>query len=189
MMTLEEHDALVAKLGAMRKQRVESTFGPIPASIPYLDEMLADATSDEEQGLLYSLLISECSRARNDALYVDRLRRRARDMATDPISHAGLATTLAMLDHQYRDEALASAYKALKLAKLQRRQIRYCGTSLARVALSLDEYGPLQDALRELMDDSGEPRQEDIGYEFDFVDQIDPKRCDAELLNSYKSLA
>jgi hypothetical protein len=186
---LEEHDALVAKLGAMRKQRVGSTFGPIPASIPYLDEMLADATSDEERGLLYSLLIGECSRARNDALYVDRLRRRARDMTTDPMSHAGLATTLALLDRQHRDEALASAYKALELAKLQGRQIRYCGVSLARVALSLDEYGPLQHALRELIEDFGQPRQEDIGYEFDFVDQIDPKRCDTELLNSYKSLA
>lgn len=189
MMTSDEHAALLAELATLRKQRVQSRFGPAPASVARLEQLLAASTSDEDRAVLYTLLASECSKARNDSLYIDCLRRRARDLPNDPMAHAGLAITLGMIEPSSRDEAIAIADKALEMAKSQDRLVRYCATNLARVGLTLDDYAVLQRALAELVDDAGSDRPEDTRYEFDFVDQIDVQRFDAGLLERYKELA
>lgn len=189
MMTSEEHAALLAELATLRKQRVKSRFGPVPGSVARLEQLLAASTSDEDRAVLYTLLASECSKARNDSLYIDCLRRRARDLPNDPMAHAGLAITLGMIEPSCRDEAIAIADKALDVAKSQDRLVRYCATNLARIGLMLDDYTVLQRALTELVSDAGSNRPEDTCYEFDFVDQIDVQRFDAELLGRYKELA
>lgn len=188
-MTNEEFQALQVEVARLRKKSVPSTFGLIPASVEYLESALSDALSEEDRSEIYALLVNECSKARNDRLYVDVLRRRARDLKNDPLSHAGLAFRLALIDPASRKEALDIAEKALLLAKSQDRQIRYCATNLARIGLMLDEYGVLERALRELVGDAGRQRAEDTGYEFDFIDQIDGQRIDANLLAEYKVLA
>jgi hypothetical protein len=189
MMTDDEYDALRAELALLRKQRVHSAYGLIPASVEHLEQLLAKVASDDERAEVYALLVSECSRARNDRLYIDCLRRRVRDFASDPMSYAGLAFRLAMIEPEHRGEALATADKALELAKAQDRQVRYCATNLARIALMLDDYETLNRALVELVADAGAERAEDTGYEFDFVDQIDVQRFDAVLLARYKELS
>lgn len=188
MMASEEHAALRAELATLRKQQVQSRFGPAPGSVPRLEQLLAAATSDEDRAVLYTLLASECSKAKNDSLYIDCLRRRARDLPTDPMAHAGLAITLGMIEPSSRDEAIAIADKALDVAKSQDRLVRYCAINLARIGLMLDDYGVLQRALVELVGDAGRDRPEDTGYEVDFVDQIDVQRIDAGLLARYKDL-
>lgn len=188
MMTDEEYAALRAELTSLRKQRVQSEYGLIPASVEHLEQLLTKVASDDERIEVYTLLVSECSRARNDRLYIDCLRRRVRDFASDPMSHAGLAFRLAMIEPEYRGEALASADKALELARSQDRLVRYCATNLARIALMLDNYEVLNRSLGELVADAGKARVEDTGYEFDFVDQIDVQRVDAELLARYQEL-
>lgn len=189
MMTSEEHNALRAELALLRKQRVQSRFGPVPESVPRLEQLLAAATSDEDRSVLYTLLASECSKARNDPLYIDCLRRCVRDLPTDPMAHADLAITLAIVEPSSRDEAIAIANEALDVAKSQDRLVRYCATNLVRIGLMFDDYTVLQYALVELVGDGGHDRPEDSGYEFDFVDQIDVHRVDAELLARYKKLA
>ena len=188
-MTSEEYAALRAELASLRKQRVQSVYGLIPASVEHLEQLLATTASDDERAALYALLLSECSRAQNDRLYIDCLRRRVRDLPNDPMSYAGLAFRLAMIEPEHRGEALATADKAVELAKSQGRQVRYCATNLARISLMLDDYEALDRALKELVADVGNEREEDTGYEFDFVDQIDVQRIDAGLLARYKELA
>lgn len=138
---------------------------------------------------MYALLVNECSKARNDRLYIDVLRRRVRDLAGDPLSHAALAFTLALIDSTACKEALDVEDRALALAKSQDRQVKYCATNLARIGLLLNEYEVLKRALTELVGDAGHRRAEDTSYEFDFVDQIDVQRFDAKLLAEYKALA
>lgn len=138
--------------------------------------------------MVYALLVSQCSRARNDALHEDIVRRRAREFPADPMSQAGMASTLAVIKPSGRAEALRVAKKALNLAKAQDRLVRYCATNLARIAMMLDDGDALRTALLELVDDAGRERAEDTGFEFDFVDRIDPSRCGAELLARYKAL-
>ena len=188
MMTSEEHAALCAELATLRKQQVQSQFGSAPGSVARLEGLLGAATSDEDRAVLYTLLASECSKARNDSLYIDCLRRRARDLPTDPMAHAGLATTLSKVEPSSRNEAIAIADKALEMAKSQDRLVRYCATNLARIGLILDDYAVLQRALAELVGDAGRDRPEDIGYEFDFVDQINVQRLNAGLLAQYREL-
>lgn len=189
MITREEHAALRAELASLRKQQVQSRFGLIPASVDHLEKLLARTSSDEDRALLFSLLVSECSRSRNDGLYIDCLRRRVHAFPSDPMSHAGLAFTLAMAEPEHRDEALVVADKALALAKSENRQVRYCATNLARIALMLDNYEVLNRSLGELVADAGNAREEDSNYEFDFVDKIDVRRVDTGLLAKYKGLA
>ncbi len=188
-MTSEEHAALCAELAMLRKQWVQTRFGPAPGSVPRLEQLLDAVASDEDRAVLYTLLASECSKARNDSLYIDCLRRRARDLPTDPMAHAGLAIRLGMIEPSNRNEAIEIADKALELAKSQDRLVRYCATNLARVGLMLDDYAVLRRALAELVGDVGRDRSEDTGYEFDFVDRIDVRRIDAKLLARYKEIA
>lgn len=188
MMTNDEYDLLRAELAILRKQQVQSTYGLIPASVVHLEQLLAEVTSDERSEI-YTLLVGECSRSRNDRLYIDCLRRRAHDFPNDPMSHAGLAFRLAMIEPEHGDEALTTAGKALMLAKSENRQVRYCATNLARLALMLDDYEALNRSLEELVADAGNEREEDSNYEFDFVDKIDVRRVDASLLARFKDLA
>jgi uncharacterized protein HemY len=189
MMTRDEHAALVAELATLRKQRVKFRFGAVPGSIPRLEQLLAASASDEDHAVLYALLASEYSKAKNDSLYIDCLRRRARDLPNDPMAHAGLAITLVIVQPSRRNEAITIAEKALDVAKSQDRLVRYCATNLARIGLMLDDYAVLQRALAELVADVGSDRSEDTRYEFDFVDRIDVQRFDAGLLARYKNLA
>lgn len=188
MMTSGEHADLLVKLVALRKRQIQSRFGPVPASISHLEELLSAATSYDDRVVLYALLASECSKARNDALYIDCLRRRARDLAGDPMAHAGLAITLSMIQPSNRSEVIEIAYKALRFAKAQDRLVRYCSTNMVRIGLMLDDYDTLQRGLSELVSDEGKERCEDSSYEFDFIDQIDADRCDTNLLAKYKAL-
>ena len=189
MMTTEEHAVLRATLASLRKQRVQSDYGLIPASVNHLEKLLATTAADDERAVLYALIFSECSRAQNDRLYVDWLRRGSRDFPKEPQFHIDLAFGLVLTEPRQHEDALASAGKALELAKSQDRLVRYCATNIARIALMLDNYEALNRALEELVADVGAERSQDTGYEFDFVDQIDARRIDAGLLERYKKLA
>ncbi|HEX8988233.1 MAG TPA: hypothetical protein VF816_09735 [Rhodocyclaceae bacterium] len=188
MITREEFSALRAEVALLRSQQIESRFGSVPASIGLIEKRLGEATSDDDRALLYSLLVSECSRSRNDSLYLDCLRRRVLAFPSDPTAHSGLAITLAMVGSEHRDEALVVADKAIALAKAQDRQVRYCATNLVRIALILDDYEVLNRGLRELVEDADNVREEDSRYEFDFIDKIDVQRVDTGLLERYKNL-
>lgn len=186
MMTTQEHAVLRATLAAMRKQRVQSDYGLIPASVDHLEKLLATTAAEGERAVLYALIFSECSKAQNDRLYVGWLHRGVRDFPNEPQFHIDLAFGLATTEPKQREAALVSARKALELAKAQDRLVRYCATNLARIALMLDDYDTLTHALEELIADAGAKRPEDTGYEFDFVRQIDVRRVDAGVLERYK---
>lgn len=188
MVTKAEYLGLRSELVLLRKQNIQSAYGTIPASVEHLERMLTAAASDDERVMLYALLVSECSKAGNERLYIDCLRHRTRDFPNDPMSHAGLAFSLVTIGREHRDEALATAKKALELAKSQNRQIRYCAINLARIALAIDDYGAVNHALEELIADSSNHREEDIGYEFDFVERIDAQRVNETLFARYKAL-
>jgi hypothetical protein len=183
-----DFDALVARLNSLRKERSPSEFGEIPASIALLESTLSGASSDEERHVVYSLLVNECSKSRNDTIYVHMLRRRVRDFPADPMYHAGLAFRLALIEPNSRIEALRIAEQARTLAKAQDRLVRYCATNLARIAMMIDDYEALKTALLELVEDAGRERADDTNYEFDFVNRIDSSRCGVELLARYEAL-
>lgn len=189
MMTNEEYALLRAELASLRKQSAQSAYGLIPASVTHLERLLLASASQDERAALYALLFSECSRAKNDQLYIDCLRRGVREFPRNPQFHVDLAFGLALIEPRQGEEALATAQKALDLAKSQNQQVRYCATNLARIALMLDAYEALNRALGELVADASSERVQDTGYEFDFVDRIDVQRVDAGLLARYKELA
>jgi hypothetical protein len=189
MISKEKYDALRVELNDLRKRNVQSSYGLIPSSIEYLEQMLSKATSDEDRVALYALLVSECSRARNNRLYIDCLRRRAQAYPDDPIYRAGLAFSLATIESDNQNEISEVSKSALDLAKSQNRHVRYCATNMARIALLLNDYEMLKLALVELVADGDAERMEDTGLEFDFVDQINVHRIDADLLLQYKNLA
>jgi hypothetical protein len=177
-----------ARLQSIDSMKAESEFGPIPASVPYLEDMLGANLDFDDRSLIYSLLISECSRAKNDSLYIAMLRRREKDLENDPMSRLGLAHTLVIIKPELADEALNVAKEALNMAKAQDWLVKYCATSIVRIGLVRKDYDIVQFGLAELVADSKNQRLEDSGYEFDFLPQIEAQRCDKTLLKSYQSL-
>lgn len=180
--------AIRGQVAKLRLTTAPSEFGQIPASVPYLDELLKQAPSLDDKHLLFAIILGECTRADNRALELHYLRRQIQSLPLQPILLTSLATALAYMPGTYR-EALSVCAEAVALAKKEDRQVRWSLTSQARIALMLDDYEVLHYALRELIDDAAKARVEDMGYEFDFVDQIDVQRLDAGLLARYKELA
>jgi hypothetical protein len=189
MLSNDEFAALRREVARLSSSRVQSKYGLIPASIEHLEKILAGELTEDDRADVYSLLVNECSKASNDRLYIDVLRRRVVAFPNDPLSHAGLAFRLALIEPSTREEALSTGYRALELAKSQDRQVKYSATILARIGLMLDDYAALQHALNALVDDAVNVHVEDSRYEFDFVTKIDARRCDAKLLARFKALA
>jgi hypothetical protein len=185
--TDEEHEALRSEIERLRPHRVESAFGAIPASVKYLETLLESA-AQEDRRLLYIFLAGECSRARNDKLHVQVLRRCALELPDDPLSHSSLAFGLALMEGN-RKESVEAGRRAVALAKAQNVLVRYCAGDLARVALMVDDYDALHHAISVLVADAGNRRLEDCGYEFDFLGRIDRTRFDRELLSQFEALA
>lgn len=180
--------AIKNRLPELRKQLVESPHGRIPKSIDYVEKEVAKATSKDDKAALYPLLLSECSYARNEKLALHFLRQQVKDFPDDPLSLTSLATGLAR-DTSTRSEALALAAKAVALAKKQNRQVRYSLTCQARIALDVGDYQIFNDALRGLLADAGNSRDEDHGFEFDFLEHVDSGRADQQLIARYRELA
>jgi predicted Zn-dependent protease len=176
------------RLPELRKQLVDSSHGRIPKSIDYLEKELAKATAKDDKAALYPLLLSECSYARNDKLAVRFLRQQVNDLPDDPFPLTSLATDLAR-DRSARSEALALVAKAVALAKKQDRQVKYSLTCQARVALEIGDYKIFNDALRGLIEDADNFRDEDHGLEFDFLDHVDRSKVDQTLVSKYRALA
>lgn len=167
---------------------VDSEFGTIPSSVVYLDEHLRKASSLDDKHLLFALIIGECIRAENHVAEIHFLRRQMTELPLQPVFLTSLASALASNPNTV-PEAFARCEEAVQLAQHENRQVRYCLTCQVRLALTFDKYEILSSALRNLIADAGHERVEDTNYEFDFIDQIDDRRIDPELLRQYKALA
>jgi hypothetical protein len=187
-MNSQEFVAIKSELPTLRKQLVDSSHGRIPKSIEQLERSIANAAARDDKSALYGLILSECSYFRNEDLTLYFLRQQVRDLPDDPFPMTSLATDLAR-NASSRSEALKLAAEAVALARKQDRQVKYSLTCQARIALELGEYGVFNEALRGLIDDAGNRREEDHGLEFDFLDHVDQAKVDKTLLSRYRSLA
>ena len=172
----------------LRATIVDSKFGAVPSSIGYLEGLLQEATSSGDKHLLFALILGECARAESCLAEVHFLRRQIAELPLQPVLLTSLASALAR-DRESAPEALVRCDEAVRLAQQEDRQVRYCLTCQARIALALSDYEVLSAALRALVADAGRQRAEDTAYEFDFIDQIDVRRIDPALLRQYKALA
>ncbi len=67
--------------------------------------------------------------------------------------------------------------------------MKYSLTCQARVALEIGDYKIFNDALRGLIEDADNFRDEDHGLEFDFLDHVDRSKVDQTLVSKYRALA
>ena len=180
--------ALRQEVAKLRSTIVDSEFGAVPSSIVHLEGLLRQTASLEDRHLLFAMLLGECTRADNRLAEIHFLRRQLAELPPQPMFLTSLASALAK-EPNSATEALALCEEAIRLAEHEDRRIRYCLTCQVRLALALDNYEVLSSALRDLIADAGHKRGQDSAYEFDFVDQIDDRRIDPDLLQQYRSLA
>jgi hypothetical protein len=185
---MTDSSVIRSKVAKLRSTLVPSEFGEIPASIPYLDDLLKQAPSLDEKHLLFALILGECTRADNRALELYYTRSQIKSLPLQPVFLTSLAMALAYTPGM-QSEALSACAEAVALAKEEDRQVRWSLTLQARIALMFDNYEVLACTIKELIADAGAERLEDTRYEFDFVDQIDVQRFDAGLLARYMELA
>jgi hypothetical protein len=187
-MKSENFLALRSELSAIRNEFVDSPFGRIPKSIPRAEAAIERATSLHDKAALYTLLLSECVRARNYELHVHVLRRQIEDIPNDPLPLTSLANALAH-EPSSTEEALALSAAAVALAKEQDRQVKHSLTCQARVALQVGAFQTFNDALRDLITDANVDREEDHKLEFDFLDHANASQIDQSLVTTYRALA
>ena len=184
----QEFLAIKNLLPELRKQLVDSPHGRIPKSIEHLEKVLRNESALDDKVAVYGLLLGECTRSRNNDVYVHFLRRRVKEIPDDPFSYTELGTVLAH-ERSTQAEALKVAAQAVALAKKQDRQVKYSLTCQARIALEIGDYKTFNEALRGLIDDAENIRDEDHGFEFDFLDHVDPDKADQQLIAQYRELA
>lgn len=180
--------AIKNQLPELRKDLVDSQYGRVPKSVVHLERSIADASSREDKAALYSLILGECSRFRNDSLTMHFLRQQVRDLPDDPLPITSLAIDLAR-NVRTQSEALELVAQAVRLARKQNRQVKYSLTCQARVTLEAGDYKVFNEALRGLIEDVVNVRDEDHGLEFDFLDHVDPSKVDQTLVSKYRALA
>jgi hypothetical protein len=134
-------------------------------------------------------VLTECSHANNEALYLDVLRSSGRDLPNEPMAISGMGLGIAIIRPDLASEATAAARRSVQLARTQDRMVRHCATNLVRVAILIDDYSLLEEGLDTLVKDATNRRLEDVSLQFDFLANIDAKRLDTDLLNAYRSLA
>jgi hypothetical protein len=185
-------EKLIAQLPTLRREAIDSPFGQIPKSVDELSRLLNGSLTEGDKAHVYHLLLSECSRSRNDALLLHWLRARVKAFPRDPIAQCGLAFHIALTEPSrisVREESLDLTRRALSIAFSQNVLVRYSATMLVRIGLLLDDYAAVKEGLVALIRDGNQQRLEDQRLEFDFLDQIDPKRLDSDLLDTYARLA
>jgi len=157
-------------------------------SVVHLEQLISSAVSRDDKAALFSLVLSECSYFRNEDLTTHFLRQQVHELPDDPFPLTSLATDLARREGNWR-EALEMAARAVALAKVQNRQVKYSLTCQARIAVEVQDYDVFNKAVSELIEDAKNLRAEDHGFEFDFLDRVDPGKADQALLSRYRALA
>lgn len=189
MISDSEYQDIMKNIGAKRNETVDTSLGPLPKSVEFLRICLDQAKDDADRRKLFPLLLSECSRSKNDVAYLHFLRRSANEMSDDPIAVSGAAYGIAIVDLSAKHEALALANQAVKLALAQDRLVKHSATNLIRIALLLDAYDYVSLGISALLNERGAIRAEDSSYQFDFLDKIDPDRVDRRMLDEYRALS
>lgn len=183
-----ERKALNAELQRSRSELVRSEFGEIPRSISLLVERFHSSGDAEVRTYLYQTLLGECVRSRNDTVLLHYCRQGLTHFPDDPIFAIGAAFNIAIIEPSAREEVRAIAERAVTLALSQDRLIRRIATEMARIGILLRDTTLLNKALSVLVADAGHLRKEDSAYVFDFVEHIDPEKCDPNLLLRYRAL-
>ncbi|MDD3020743.1 MAG: hypothetical protein PHX61_07165 [Alphaproteobacteria bacterium] len=193
MMLDDPYKELRSTLSELRKNKVETRVGIVPESVALLLEKLELSTTAEDRNNLYFYLDAELMRWGDIPLRVQFLQKFCQESPSDPLRHATLSHALAALflekneNTNFKKEALDLGFKSLDSSVEENRFIRYCGSSLARLAISLDEYDALNHALKYLVSPEAANCQEDIPhFECEYINDIDVSRCDKELFYRYK---
>jgi hypothetical protein len=179
---------LRSEITKRRKISVKSEFGDIPGSIRYLDDFLNEILATDDKHLIFALIFSECLRANNKQLEIFYLEKQIELLPAQPIFIANLATALMNFDSK-KTEALEECVKAVRLARQQNQQVKYCLSCQARIALELKNYEVFNRTLQDLIDDAGNHRNEDTNFEFDFLEHEDISHCDTALVKKYAGFA
>jgi hypothetical protein len=185
-------EQLIAELPTLRREKTSSKFGQIPKSVEALAQLLGKSLSKENSTHVYSLILSECSRSRNEDLYLYWQREYAKAFPNEPVALCGLAHHLALTkpaNQTNKNECIELARRAVTIAVSDNRLVRYSATMLIRTSLLMDDYAGVQEGLGILVHDAHQERGEDQQLEFDFLNQIDSTRLDPAILNSYVALA
>lgn len=196
MMTKDPHKELRNKLTELRENMVDTGFGIVPKSISLLLKMLDSPKDSNEIADIYFYLDAELIRWGNIALRVQFLQSFCQKFPNDPLSYATLSHALAELfladpeqNQESKKDALDAGLRSLDIAHRENRFIRYCGSSLARLAISLNDYDVLHRALKYLVSSEAANCENDIPkFECDYISNIDSSRVDNELLNKYKNI-
>ncbi len=152
----------------------------MPGSVPFLKELLSATTDPFDRDELLVELAGEYLRAELEDEHLQVMRERVGYLPEVPLMWLGLAGSLSRREDGAPEAKLALA-KGVALARSEDKLVRYALVSQADVARQLGDGALFEDALRALILDLPNDREDDWVPNDQFLADLPPGFCSADL--------
>jgi len=178
---------LRARIRSQREPTVELYGKQVPGSIPFIRELLAATDDDEDRDALLVELAGEYLRADLDDEHLLVQRERVANHPNAAVTWLGLSHTLSMRADGV-EEAKCAVAKAVEISRNCGTLIRYSLQCQADVARKTSDPVLFEQALRELIVDAPNSREDDTGLDSRVVTDLPDGFCEPQLEAKYRSL-
>lgn len=159
----------------------------VPGSVPFIRLLLSTATDPHERDDLLGELAGECLRADLDDEHLLVQRERVANHPGEAIMWLGLAHTLSMRADG-ADEAKHAAAKGVEIARRAQTLIRYALTCQADVARKTIDASLYVNALRALIADASNVREDDRGLDDSILRDLPDGFCPADVQADFRRM-
>jgi len=178
---------LRAEIRNRRKPDVNLNGRLTPGSVPFLREILATVIDPQDRDSLMGELAGEYLRANLDDEHLLVQRERVANHPDSAVMWLGLAHSLSMRKDGI-EEAKQAVAKGVEISRKVGTLIRYALISQADVARKANDSTLFEDALRELIADAPNNREDDCGLDDSILAELPSGLCSPELEDQYRSL-
>lgn len=159
----------------------------VPGSVLFLREMIAKTIEPHDRDDLLGELAGEYLRAGLDDEHLGVQRERVANHPDEAIMWLGLAHSLSMRQDG-AVQAKRAVAKGLEIARQGGTLIRYALTCQAEVARNIHDTGLFEDALKALIADAPNHRDDDSGFMDGFLVGLPNDFCSSSLVEQYRNL-
>lgn len=185
--------AIRAEVKERRKNTVVWNDIRVPASVPFLEQLLKTETDPFNIDEILVEIWSEYVRADLEHQQLETSRRRVNNLPDDILVKLALADQLSRLGVktvEYSKEAKTLIVEVLALAREKNEWVRYSLSEQAKVGTRLKDSGMFEKALQDLIEDvkSGREFEVDSRVFCELINDIPDGFCKPELIEEYRKL-
>lgn len=175
---------LRAEIRKRREPAILTEGKLVPGSVPFIHEMLETVRDEHDRDDLMAELAGEYLRADLDDEHLRVQRQRVANHPEAAVMWLALAHSLSMREDG-AEEAKQAVAKAVEISRRVGTLVRYALTCQAEVARKTNDSALFASALKELIEDAPNCRQEDAGLDRGIVEKLPAGFCSEQLEQQY----